>query len=252
MSLTGMSGNGRIRLFDDFCGPEIPVATNVAYGTTAGGCNYYIGPFKVVGDLAETDSGVVATSKANGWVTLTINDEDGKGVGLGTEVCFSPVLNGPLILEARVETSALTARSLFIGFAGTVADDVAEPVTSTTTTITKVVPCLGFILDSQLTAGTYWHMPYILASDTTQTSTGVVASQAAVAAEADVLRLEVDADGGARWYINGKLEQTVGAGLAATPTTLLGMIVGGWGTTTTAADMAVDFIEVCANRDWTR
>jgi len=248
MSLTGMSGYGRIRLFDDFCGPNIPVA-NAEAATTPG---HFIGPYRVVGDTVETDSGIVVASKSSGWVTLTVNDENGKGVGLATDVCFSPVLNGAMALEARVETSALTARSIFIGFAGTIADDVAEPVTSATTTITKVVPCLGFILDSQLTAGTYWHMPYILASDTTQTSTTVVASQVAVAAEADVLRLEVFPNGSAKWYINGKLEQTVGAGLAATTTTLLGALVAGFGTTTTAADLSVDFMAVEANRDWTR
>ena len=33
--MTTQSGFGRIELFDDFCGPEIPVANNVAYGTTA-------------------------------------------------------------------------------------------------------------------------------------------------------------------------------------------------------------------------
>lgn len=248
MSITGMSECGKIYLFDDFFGPEAPYGGSGA--ATALGMN--TGVFKILGDTAETDSGMDVYSKANGFALLTINDEDGKGVGIGTEVSFSPALNGTLVFETRVETSALTARSIFAGFAGTVADDVAEPVTSTATTITKVVPCLGFILDSQLTSGTYWHMPYILASDTTQTSTNVISSQVAVAGECDVLRLEVDNNGAARWYINGKLEQSVGAGLAATPTTLLGALVAGFGTTTTAADLYVDYLLVRANRCWDR
>ncbi len=248
MAITGQGEPGKIYLFDDFFGPEAPYGGTGA--ATALGSN--TGVFKILGDLAENDSGADVYAKANGYILLTINDEDGKGVGIGTEVALSPVLNGPLVFETRLETSALTARSIFAGFAGTVADDVAEPVTSTTETITKVVPCLGFILDSQLTAGTYWHMPYILASDTTQTSTTVVSSQVAVAGESDVLRLEVDPNGAARWYINGKLEQSVGAGLAATTTTLLGALVGGFGTTTTAADLYVDYLLVKANRDWTR
>ncbi len=248
MSFTGIGEKGEIVLFEDFCGPDCPVA-NAEASTTPG---HFIGPFKILGDTVETDSGTVNAGKSSGYLTLTINNEDGKGVGIATDVCFSPVLNGPLVLEARVETSALTARSLFIGFAGTAAADVAEPVTSTTVTITKVVPCLGFILDSQLTAGTYWHMPYLLAGDTTQTSTNVVSGQVAVAGESDVLRLEVDPNGAARWYINGVLEQSVGAGLAATPATLLAALVGGWGTTTTAADLSIDYMLVKANRDWTR
>uniref|UniRef100_A0A6M3LL28 Uncharacterized protein n=1 Tax=viral metagenome TaxID=1070528 RepID=A0A6M3LL28_9ZZZZ len=252
MSTTGMSGVGKIRWFNDFAGAEIPVANAVAYGTTAGGCNYYLGDFKLIGDLAETDTGAVSTDKANGYILLSGNNEDGKGAAIATGVNLSPALNGTIVVEARLERAALTAGVVFVGLAGTLADDVAEPVTSTTTTITKVVPCVGFLLDSQLTASTTWHMPYILATDTTQTSTGVAASQVAVAAESDVVRLEVDNNGAARWYINGILEQSVGAGLAATTTTLMGACVGCWGTTTTAATVDVDYLLVEANRDWTR
>lgn len=252
MSVSGQSGVGRIRWFNDFAGAEVPVATNVAYGTTAGGCTYFLGDFKLIGDLAETDTGAVATSKANGYILLSGNDENGKGAAIATEVNLSPALNGTIVVEARLERAALTAGVVFVGLAGTLADDVAEPVTSTGTTITKVVPCVGFLLDSQLTDSEAWHMPYILASDTTQTSTGVAADQDAVAGESDIVRLEVDNNGAARWYINGVLEQSVGAGLAATTTTLMGACVGCWGTTSTAATVDVDYLLVEANRDWTR
>ena len=247
MSLTGMSGCGRIRLFEDFTGEELPVAVAVVAEAAAG---YGIGPYKLAGDTAETDTGFVTVSKANGFIRLSGNNEDGKGASIGTNVCFSPVLNGPLVLEARLELAALTARNVFVGFATANAADVAEPATATTVTITKVVPCVGFLLDSQLTSATYWHMPYILATDTTQTSTGVIASQAAVAAECDVLRIEVDPNGTARWFINGKLEQTKAS--AATTTTLLAGFVGVFGTTTTAADLDLDYLLIEANRDWTR
>jgi hypothetical protein len=248
MSITGMGEKGQIVLFEDFCGPDLPVA-NAEAATTPG---HFIGPFRIVGDTVETDSGVVLAGKSSGYATLTVNDENGKGVGFATDVCFSPALNGPIVVEARVETSALTARNIFVGLASTIAADVAEPVTATTVTITKVVPCIGFILDSQLTDSAAWHMPYILASDTTQTSTDVDASQDAVAGESDVLRLVVNTDGSAEWWINGKLEQTVGAGKGATTTTLQGALVAGFGTTTTAADLSVDYMLVKANRDWTR
>ncbi len=253
MSVSGQGGKGKIQLFSDFMGAEIPVANAVAYGTTAGGCNYYLGDFKVTGSLHDTDSGVVSLSKASGYVRLTSSaTADGDGVFVGTEVVLSPTLNGPIVVEARVELQALTARVVFIGLMGTNADEAKEPVTSTTVTITKVVPCIGFLLDSQLTASTGWHMPYILAADTTQASTAVVSSQVAVAAESDILRLEVDPDGAARWYINGKLEQTVAAGVGATVGTLMAAGVGVWSTTTTVGDLDVDYLQVEANRDWTR
>ena len=253
--VSGQSGVGRIRLFDDFCGPEIPVLNDVAYGTTDGGCNYYIGPYKLIGDLAETDTGAVSTSKASGYILLGGNNEDGKGAALATEICFSPALNGTIVVEARLERTALTNAALFIGLAGLLADDVAETVTCGTTVITKnVTPSLGFLLTSELTAADgLWHMPYLLAGDTTQTSTDVAASQSAVADESDVVRLEVDNNGAARWYINGVLEQSVGAGLAATPATLIGACIGIFSIgSSAAATVDVDYLLVEANRDWTR
>lgn len=247
---TIQSQYGKIKLFNDFMGAEIPVANAVAYGTTAGGCNYYLGDFKVVGDLAETDTGVVALSKANGFVRISGNDEDGKGVAIATEVNMSPALNGTIAVECRLEMQAITARVVYVGLCGTIADDVAEPTTATGTTLTLTAAnqC-GFLYDSQLTS-TKWHMPYkggtaTGPTDSTQVDSGITP----VAAQCDLLRLEVDPNGTARWYINGVLKQTVAN--AASTTTLMGALVGCWGTTGTAADADVDFFAVEANRDWT-
>lgn len=249
---TAQGGMGKIVLFNDFCGPEIPVANAVAYGTTAGGCNYYLGDFRVTGDLGETDTGVVGLSKASGYVRISGNDENGKGVAIGTEAVFSPALNGTLVLEARLEMQALTTRSIFVGFGALNADDVAEPITSTVVTHTYVDTVVaGFVLDSQLTAATAWHMPYKGGSATAPTaSTSTTSGIVAVAAESDVLRIEIDPDGRARWFINGAKKQEV-AGAVST-TTLLAGFVGCFGTTTTAADLDLDYLLIKANRDWTR
>jgi hypothetical protein len=166
------SGYGKIRLFTDFAGAEIPVANAVAYGTTAGGCNYYIGEFKVVGDLAETDTGLVSVDKSGGWARIGGNES----------TTWHAVANGG-------STTGATA--------------------STTTT------------------------------------TGVLA----VAAVSQVLRVEIDPNGTARWYIDGKLVRTL-AGAVST-TVLQGALVGSWGTTTTATSIDADYFAVEANRDWT-
>lgn len=246
------SGYGRIRLFDDFCGPEIPVANAVAYGTSAGGCNYYIGPYTVMGDLAETDTGVVFIDKAGGILRISGNNEDGKGVWIGTGIAFSPVLNGTMAVECRLELAALTTRSIFVGFMGTLADDAAEPVTSTGTTHTLVATNLcGFVLDSQLTAGTVWHAVYNGGTTTGVTvSTTTTTEVAAVAAEMDVLRVEIDTNGTARFYINGLLESTVVNAVSTTALQAGG--VGCWGTAVAVADADLDYLAVEANRDWTR
>ena len=244
------SGYGKIRLFNDFCGPEIPVANAVAYGTTAGGCNYYLGDYKVTGDLAEDDTGVVSLAKSGGWVRIGANNENGKGCAVGTEVVFSPVLNGPLAIEARVELRIITTTVAWVGFCGVNADDVAEPLTATGTTLTLTADNLcGFVFDSQLTAKA-WHMPYKGGTVTGPTlSTTVESDILPVAAESVVLRIEIDPNGTARWYIDGELKQTVEN--AVSTTALQAAYVGAWGTTTTATDIDADYLAVEANRDWT-
>jgi hypothetical protein len=246
------SGPGKIRLFNDVCGPEIPGANAVSYGTSAGGCNYYLGDFALRGDLAETDSGAVALGEASGVIQLNGNNENGKGVALTTDLNFQPNVNGPIVVEARVKSeAALTARSIFIGLCGTIADDIAEPLTSVTVTHTLTAADLaGFVLDSQLTATADWHACYNGGTTTGQTvSTSTVTSRTAVAGDYDVLRLVVETNGTARYTINGVDESTVAG--AVDPTVLQGVICGIWGTTTTAALLDVDYLLVEANRDWT-
>lgn len=243
------SGYGRIRLFNDFCGPEIPVATAIAYGAASGGM-HRLGDYRVTGDLIETDTGVVGLAKTGGWVRISGNNEDGKGVAIGTEAVFSPSLNGPLALEARVELRIITTTSCFVGFAGLNADDVAEPVTSTGTTITYVdTNVAGFIFDSQLTAKE-WHMPYSGGTATAPTASNDVDSDILpVAAESVILRVEIDTNGTVRWYIDGELKQTQAN--AVSTTVLLAGLCGAWGTTTTATDIDVDYLAIEGNRDWT-
>ena len=250
--MTTQSQFGRIELFDDFCGPEIPVATNVAYGTTAGGCNYYIGPYKITGDLAETDTGVLGMDGVvNGVVRLSGNDENGKGVAIGTGIHFSPAKNGTMVAETRVQRAAVTAGVVWFGFCDVNADDVAEPVTASATTLTLAASDLcGFVLDSQLTATATWHMAYNGGTTTGATdSTDVVSDVVAVLAEWDILRVEIADNGTAFWYINGELKQTVAN--AVSTTVVQGAYVACFGTTTTAASVDVDYLYVSCNRDWT-
>jgi len=256
MSLTGQSGEGKIVLFDDFCGPELPILGTVAINHASGGY-FTIGDFKITGDVVNNDSGVVQLEKESGYIRIIPSAQtDADGIAIGTDLCFSPLLNGTLVLETRVEMAELTTKNVFIGFMAANADLVIEPIRSDATTITKVVPCVGFQFDSELTvcetaATAVWHMPYILATDSTQTSTTVASSQVAVVTESDVLRIEVDPNGAARWYINGVLEQTVGAGLAATPATKVAGVVSAFGKSA-AQGIDIDYLLITANRDWTR
>ena len=248
--VTVQSEYGRISLFDDFCGPEIPVATAVAYGTTAGGCNYYIGPYKVTGDLADTDAGVVGLAISGGAVRLTGTNEDGEGMCIGTEAVFSPTLNGTLVAETRVQTQVITARNLWFGFCDDNIDLVNEPVQATGTTLTLSASDLcGFVFNSELTSNN-WHMAYNGGTTTGATDSTTVVSDVTVAGTAwDILRIEITPIGTASWYINGVLKQTVEN--AVSTTVLQAAFVGCFGTAATVTDIDVDYLAVSANRDWT-
>src|SRR3990167_11546842 len=205
---------GQIRLLLEASGQEIVVATASAYGAQYSA----LGPYRVVGDLVETDTGVVGISIAGGALRVSGNNEDGAGIAIATEIILSPALNGPIVIEARVQGQALTTRNWFIGICGTLADNVAEPIQATGTTLTLTAANLaGFLLNSELTAGTEWHMPYNGGSVTGPTNSNSVDSDVvAVAAEWDVLRLEVYPNGTVKWFINGVLEQEVANAVSTT------------------------------------
>lgn len=246
------AGPGKIRLFNDFCGPEFPVENAVAYATSP--THAYLGDFCIKGEVGDTAAGVVALAVPSGAVRIGGNDLENKGIALGTELCFSVPLNGPLICEARVQCRAVTTRNLFVGFCGTAVDDMAPPSQSTGTTHTlTATDQVGFHIDTSLTATATWHAIYnggttTGATDSTVTTTGVVA----VAGEWDVLRVEVYPDGTVEYWLNGNMEFRVANAATITSTDMLGAFAGCWGTTTTTNDMDVDYLLVNANRDWTR
>ncbi len=244
------SGYGRIRMFQEFAGGELIIANDVAYGTAES--HPRLGDFKVTGNIGETDAGIFTLEKAGGWARINGSNQDAKGVAIGTEVCFSPALNGPLAIEARVEMVALTTRAAWLGFVDVNADDVAEVMTGVTETLTLTASdSSGFFYDSQLTANESWHMAHNGGSTTGSTdATAVVApNDVVVASTSQVLRVEVDTNGTVRWYIDGLLRQTVVNALA--PTVLLAGYLGSWCTANTLADIDADYLAVEANRNWT-
>ena len=71
-----------------------------------------------------------------------------------------------------------------------------------------------------------------------------------MAGEWQQLRLEIDPNGTARWYIDGELLWTQ-AGAVST-TTDLGVILGVEAKGNAVEEMDVDYLLVTANRDWTK
>ncbi len=249
------SGYGAIKLFNDFSGEEVQVAANMEHASATGALWNIGNGFTVKGqNLDQTDAGVPAVEDGlNGQITLTSSaTAGGDACFVTTETCFKPSVNSPMSVECRLEMAALTTRRVFVGFSGTVADAQSTIVSGATATLTLTESNLvGFLYDSGLTTDVEWHMVHNGGTTTGVTDSTLLNSGVTpVAADMDVLRVEVDPNGTARWYVNGVLKKTLAT--AVSTTAIFAGCVGVVSTTTTAASVTVDYIAVEANRDWTR
>jgi hypothetical protein len=239
---------GKIRIFEDFIGGEDIVANTAASRT------FGAGGLRVIGEgIAENDSGVtiLESDGLNGVGVLTTTDEAAHTCGLATGKIFDVALNGPLVAECRVQFADLDTKSFFFGFASENDDAETEVASGATSTITLTAASLvGFLLDHSLTEDELWHMIYNGGTTTGATASGSVDSAIdAVAGEYDILRVEIDPNGTARWYIDGALKQTV-EGAVSTSTDLAGLaLVNAHGAEIEYAYL--DYVAFEANRDWT-
>lgn len=248
------SGPGKIRIFEDFIGLDDPIA-----GTAV---PRHLGAFRVVGQgIAEADAGAPRINTPSGAVRLTTTNEAEHTTALETNVAFDVGLMGTLVAEARVQFENLDTKEAFIGFTDiAIASDVpsleTDLMTGATTTLTLTASDLvGFYLSAELTDDEDWHGVYNGGTTTGATDStavdlaGASTDYEAVAGEWQVLRLEIDNNGTARWYIDGSLRQTVTG--AVSTTTDLKFMAGVEAKGTAVETMDIDYILLEANRDWT-
>jgi hypothetical protein len=161
---------------------------------------------------------------------------------------------GPLVAEARVRLSDLDTKEVFFGFSDIDPNTLSietDVMTGATVTLTLTASDIcGFFLSAELTDDEDWHMVYKGGSATGETdSREVDADDDAVAGEFQVLRLEIDTNGTARWYIDGVLLQTKTG--AVSTSTDLGLTLGVEAKGANIETLDVDYLLVRANRDWT-
>jgi hypothetical protein len=240
------SGEGRIRLFNDFAG----VGETLALTTDTA----QLGDFFAGGEgFEDNDAGVAGKDALSGVVTITSGNTDADTSFIGTHIAFDVALMGPIVLEARVQVPDLDDKEIFFGLTSILSvDEQLEDIVinASGTTITMPADLVGFYLSSELTDDEDWHGIHnggTTAGSTT--TTAVDLDDDAVAGEWQVLRLEVSSNGTALWYIDGVLKQTV-AGAASTSTNMA-VCLAAAANTTELAIMDVDYMLVEANRDWT-
>jgi hypothetical protein len=245
------TGYGRIKIFEDFlAGEDIVAAT--AVGRAFGGSG-----LRVIGQGAEdVDSGITVgeADGLNGVGILTTTNEDAHSIGLTTGKVFDVGKMAPINIECRVQFPDLDTKAFYFGLTD-VNDDTSilegnNLVAAGGTVTLSASDLCGFLIDAEATDDEDWIMVYNGGTTTGQTTIASIdADNDAVAAEWDILRLEVSINGTARWYVNGVLKQTVtGAVSTSTDLAVLAMIE-------TRADSNeyawIDYIAIEANRDWT-
>jgi hypothetical protein len=241
------SDRGRIELFYDFFSED-----NIANTAET----RQLGPFLVGGQgSAEADAGVPSISGVlSGAGRITTTNEDNHTTLVGTNIAFDVGLMGPLVAEARVQLDNLDTKEVFFGFTDIDPNTLSietDVMTGGTATLTLTASDIcGFFLSAELTDDEDWHMVYNGGTTTGETtSTSVDADDDAVAGEWQVLRLEIDTNGTARWYIDGVLKQTKTG--AASTSVNMALILGVEAKGAAIENLDVDYLLVQANRDWT-
>lgn len=247
---TVQGGPGRVSIFEDFLGAEWTVAETADD-------SMQFGALRVIGQGKEqTDSGVVVleSDALNGVAQLISTNEAEHSLGLTTAKCFDVAKMAPIVAEARVRFTDLDTKEFYFGFTD-VNDDTAilegGNIHGATTVVTLTASDLcGFHFSAEYTDDNDWHMAYNGGTTTGETtSTSIDADDDAVAGEFQILRIEIDPNGTARWYIDGVLKQTVEGAVSTTTDLACMAMVESKGSAVESVDL--DYFMVEANRDWT-
>lgn len=250
MAINGQSGRGRIEIFDDFVGQGQLLTATTAPPVQLGAY------FNVVGQgIAETDSGAARLDSdgLSGVVQLTTTNEDIHAAGLQTATMFDVALMAPIVMEARVRFAAINTGESFIGFSDVntnlaIIEGAICHGATTTLTLTASDIC-GFLMSTDLSDSADWHAVYNGGTTTGQTvSTSNDLGDDAVAGEWQILRMEIDPNGTARWYTDGALQKTVTGAVSTTVDLCFNCITES--KTTAVKTMDVDYIYISANRDF--
>ena len=244
-------GKGGIELYFDSKQNDDPIALTAVDGTR------HLGDFRVVGQgMAEIDSGAVHNG-ATGGAQFRTTDQDVHSYGIESGVMFDLGLQGTITAEDRVNLANNTTKKIFMGFTdiaigSNVPDVQTDLILGTTETYTLTASDIcGFSLDSELTAATAWHGVFKGGATTGDTvSTNLNLTPVQTDGEWQVLRLEMDGNGTARWFIDGHLKKTQVGAVSTTVDLKFFLAIGA--SANTIATLDVDYVIVKSNRDWTR
>lgn len=202
-------------------------------------------PWVINSDTSATDAAVVAGG-IGGVVRLTTGSADNEGSQIVGQA-GATANQGGLVMEAKVQLSAITTTAVFVGFTDvtTIEEpaliDASDAVTSTATDL------VGFMFDTD--AGTdEWFVVATPDSHTTAATGQGACGTAPTAATYQTLRVEVSADGaGAKFFIDGAKVGETTANTVSADAVLYPTIVS-HNRTTASRNIDVDYVHVAHNR----
>ncbi len=244
------AGPGPIRLFNDFFGIAGLLALTADTGP--------LGDFYGGGEgFEDADAGVVGKDAPSGVATITSGNTDADTTFIGTHIGLDVALMGTIVCEARVQLPDFDTKEIYFGLTSILSvDEQLEDIVinASATAITMPADLAGFYFSDELTASaTEWHGIHNGGSAAASTTVadvnlGTTGSANPTAGEYQILRLEVDTNGTARWFIDGVLLQTIVG--ACSTTTDVAVVLACGANTTEFSIMDVDYLLVKANRDW--
>ena len=160
---------------------------------------------------------------------------------------------GTTIFECRAAFDQITGVTACFGLSDTLAT-TAEHLLHTITAGTvadgglSVTNTVEFVYSEEATAGTLWHAASENAGTIGNSGAEETLTDGPTADTYDTLRLEVDADGTARFYINGVLRLTRASAVATTALLIPYIAIDGEAATPVVTDLSIDYIYFAAPR----
>ena len=239
----GIGSFGRIRVFEDFLAPD----TDATWSTSA----QRLGQ---IGQVSVNEGSFAHTIDEPGGVlacTTDVGDNDNIALYAGP---FKPA-DGGCVIEARFKCNSATLLAIFCGFSETL--DATTPVcpaeySTTTLTINGSGGMAGMLWDPDGTADDWRAVAGdagAVATDLT-TSTGTLSDQGdLVADEWDIVRVEIDVNGDAKIYHDGKLVDDVAKCVTAGDIQYACLVFENRSAAARVAE--VDYFYAEGGRDWT-
>lgn len=236
---------GKIQVFEHFMGFDTATMGTTALPIGTNGVMYVSVNEGSFATTVDEPGGILA-------VTTDTADNDNCFLYIGP---FKPS-DGGCWMEARVKNASITANAMYVGFTETL--DATTPVcpaeyATATLTVNGSGGMCGMLWDPDGTTD-YWMG---VAGDGGVAASGAptVTTQAVVADEFDVIRVEIDQDGTGTVYLadsNGGLKLVKTFTTCVTSTDLQFAVIGGENRAAAASTFEVDYFNAGSFVDWTR